>query len=384
MKKNVIILSAIVLIAILARLIFSAYGQFMMGKMMAKSSVPNVVLGEIQEAKVLKQLEAPGRVVSKYRIDVVARIDGVLAKSYFKEGAFVKKGQILFEIEPLGKSLDVQKARANLANTKAQLIYAEKQLKRSADLVKQDYIAKATYDQVLSQRDALRAQLALNQANLSDALRNYSYTRIKSPVDGQVGIINVTVGNYINQSSEVLTTINSTNPIFVTFPIDSEEYMAIEKIDAVNTKRKVELFFPTGDKYELNGVQDFHDNNVDESTGTITMRATFPNPKGELINGDYVKAIVYSNNTVSVPIVPQTAILENPQGKYVYTVNDKNLAQLNVIKTGGQYKDCWIVTEGLKAGDKIIVDGLQKVIPDKPVNVVDKETMEKTKHKRKK
>lgn len=377
MKKNVMIISAIVLIAIAARFIFSAYGEIMQGIMRKKSSMPTVTTGEVGEAKVLKQIEAPGRIVSKYRVDVLARIEGYLTKSYFKEGDFVKKGQILFEIEPQEYLYNVQKAKANISNIKAQLIYAEKQLKRGEILVKKDYIAKAEYDNLLSNRDSLKSQLAMNQAELRDAQRNYGYTKIKSPVDGQIGIINVTVGNYVNTSAGALTTINSTNPIYVTFPIDSKEYMKLSEIDNVNTKRKVSLVFPTGEKYKLSGIQDFHDNNIDPTTGTITMRATFPNPCGILINGEYVKATVYSNKPVSVPIVPQTAVLENQEGKYVYKLDDKNIPRIAVIKTAGQYNDNWIVGSGINIGDKILTGGLQKVIPDMPVKVVDEAALKK-------
>lgn len=375
MKRNVIIISAIVLIAIAARFIFATFGNIMQGIMMKKGSVPEVALSEIQTADVIKQLEAPGRIVSKYRVDVLARIDGYLRKSYFKEGDFVKKGQTLFQIEPEEYLYNVQKARANVQSTKAQLIYAEKQLKRGAVLVEKDYIAKAEYDNLVSSRDALRAQLAMYQAALRDAERNYSYTMVKAPVDGQVGIITVTVGNYVNPSAGALTTLNSTDPIYVTFPIDSKEYMKLSEIDDVNVKRKVTLVFPTGEKYELSGLQDFHDNTVDPTTGTITMRATFPNPKGKLINGEYVKTTVYSNKTVNVPVVPQKAVMENPEGKYVYTLDDKNNAKMTYIKTSGQYKYNWIVEEGLKKGDKIVIGGIQKVIPDSPVKVVSEEEL---------
>ena len=373
MKKNIIIISAIVLVAIAARFIFSEYGQFMQRMKLKNANMPSVTVGEVAQANVLKQLEAPGRVLSKYRVDILARIEGYLTKSYFKEGDLVRKGQVLFEIEPQEWLYDVQKAKASVANTKAQLVYAEKQLKRAAILVKKDYIAKAEYDNLLSNRDALKGQLAMYQAELRDAQRNYGYTRVKAPVDGQVGMISVTVGNYVNESAGTLTTIFSTNPIYVTFPIDSKEYLKLTEVDPVNSKRKVDLFFPTGEKYELSGIQDFHGNSVDESTGTITMRATFPNPKGKLINGEYVKVSVYSNKEVSVPIVPQTAVMENPQGKYVYVLGAENIAKMNFIKTSGQYKNNWIVDEGLKKGDKIIIAGLQKVIPDQPVKVVSSE-----------
>lgn len=370
MKKNIIILSAIVLIAIAFRFIFSAYGQFMQGKMMAKGRTPIVSLDEIKEAKVIKKYEAPGRIVSKYRVDVMARIDGYLVKSYFKEGDYVKKGQVLFQIEPQEWSYDVQKARATAANTKAQLVYAEKQTRRSEELVKKDYISKASYDSVVSQRDALKAQLAMNQADIRNAQRNLNYTRVSAPVDGQVGIISVTVGNFVNQTAGPLTTVFSTTPIFVTFPMDSKDYLELTRFDGQDSKRKVEIVFPNGEKYDLSGLQDFHDNKIDETTGTITLRATFPNPNGKLINGEFVKVTMYSNSPVNVPVVPQVAVMENPQGKYVYTLDEKNIPQIMMIKVNGQYKDNWIVQSGLKKGDKIIVNGIQKVIPDQPVKIV--------------
>lgn len=378
MKKNVIILIAIILFAIVARFIYSAYGEFMQGVMRKKGALPDVTQGIVQEAKVLKQIDAPGRIVSKYRVDVMARIDGYLTKSYFKEGQFVKKGQVLFEIEPQEYTYNVQKAQANVNNTRAQLIYADKQLKRGSILVKKDYIAKAEYDNLMSNRDALKAQLAMYQAELRDASRNLGYTRVKSPVDGQIGIISVTVGNYVSTSAGALTTINSTNPIYVTFPIDSKEYLKLSQIDAVNVKRKVTLVFPTGDEYKLSGIQDFHDNNIDPTTGTITMRATFPNPEGALINGEFVKVTVYSKNTVKVPIVPQVAVLENQEGKYVYKLDDKGIPKIAIIKTAGQYKQNWIVGSGVDIGDKILVGGLQKVIPDQPVRIVNPDELKKS------
>lgn len=378
MKKNVIIISAIVFIAIAARFIFSAYGEHMQTVMRSRGNLPAVTQSEVQSAEVLKQIEAPGRIVSKYRVDVMARIDGYLTKSYFKEGDFVKKGQVIFQIEPQEYLYKVQQAQASIADTKAQLLYADKQLKRGAILVKKDYIAKAQYDEMLSNRDALRGQLSMYQAQLRDAQRNYNYTRVQAPVDGQIGLINVTVGNFVNQSAGALTTINSTNPIYVTFPIDSKEYMKLTEIDSVDMKRKVSLVFPTGEKYNLSGIQDFHDNNIDPTTGTITMRATFQNPNGKLINGEYVKATIYSNNTVKVPIVPQTAVLQNQEGKYVYKLNDKGIPTIAIIKTSGQYGLNWIVDSGIQIGDKILTAGLQKVIPDMPVQIVDAETLKKS------
>ncbi len=380
MKKNIIIFLSVIVAAILFRYGFSLVSNIMQGKAMSNRPAPNVTIQSIEEQSVIRNFEAPGRVVSKYRVDVLARISGYLQKSYFKEGDFVKAGQVLFLIEPTEYANAANVAGANVKNLKAQLIYAEKQLARAAELVKKDYIAKAQYDQMLSQRDSLKAQLASAQASYNDANRSLGYTKVKSPVDGKVGIINVTVGNYVSPTSGALTTINSTNPIYVTFPIDSNDFQSLAVSDGENNKnRKVELFLSNGMKYSLNGVQDFQDNKVDVSTGTVTMRATFDNPDNVLIHGEFVTVKLYANKPVNVPVAPVTAVLENQAGKYVYKLDENDLPQLTYVKTGEQSGHNWIITEGLKKGDRIITEGLQKVTPGKPVNIVSEQEMEKIK-----
>lgn len=380
MKKNIIIFLSVIIAAILIRFGFSMFSNFMQGKAMKNKPAPSVTVQEIENQSVIRSFEAPGRVVSKYRVDVLARISGYLQKSYFKEGDYVKAGQVLFLIEPAEYSNAANVAGANVKNLTAQLTYAEKQLARAAELVKKDYIAKAQYDQLLSQRDALKAQLASAQASYNDANRNLGYTHVKSPVDGKVGIINVTVGNYVSPTSGALTTINSTNPIYVTFPIDSNDFQALSNADKANNKnRKVELLLSGGSKYSLTGVQDFQDNKVDQSTGTVTMRATFQNPNNQLIHGEFVTVKLYSNNPVDVPVAPVTAVLENQAGKYVYKLDENDLPQLTYVKTDEQNGHNWIINEGLKKGDRIITEGLQKVTPGKPIKIVSEEEMQKIK-----
>mgnify|MGYP004663982593 FL=1 len=380
MKKNIIIFLLVIIAAILFRYGYSMFNNIMQGKAMKNRPAPSVTVQEIENQSVIRSFEAPGRVVSKYRVDVMARISGYLLKSYFKEGDTVKAGQILFQIEPTEYSNASNVAAANVKNLKAQLVYAEKQLARAAELVKKDYIAKAQYDQMLSQRDALKAQLASAQASYNDANRNLGYTHVKSPVNGKVGIINVTVGNYVSPTSGALTTINSTDPIYVTFPIDSADFQALANADKSNNiNRKVELILNGGNKYSKTGVQDFQDNKVDQSTGTVTMRATFANPNNELIHGEFVTVKLYSNKPVEVPVAPITAVLENQAGKYVYKLDENNLPQLVYVKTGEQNGENWIIKEGLKKGDRIVTEGLQKVTPGKPVTIVTTEEMKKIK-----
>ena len=313
----------------------------------------------------------------------MARISGYLQKSFFKEGDYVKAGETLFLIEPAEYQNASNVAGANIQNIKAQLAYANKQLARAEELVKQDYIAKSKYDEILANRDALQAQLSAAQSSYKDTKRNLSYTIVKAPVDGRIGIIDVTVGNYVTPSSGSLTTINSTNPIYVTFPLSSEDYAAISSIDKkANEKRRVELFFQNGGKYNLEGVQDFLDNKVDQTTGTVTMRATFQNPDNKLLHGEFVNVKVYANNPTLVPVVPIVAVQENQEGKYVYTIDKEGLPQLTYIKVQGQSGDNWIVKEGLKQGDKVITEGILKVTPGSPVKIVSKKEMEAIKSKK--
>lgn len=380
MKKNIIIVIAIIIAAILFRYGSNIFDKVMQGRAAKNKPAPAVTVQTVENADIIRSFEAPGRVVSKYQVNVLARISGYLQKSYFKEGDFVKAGQTLFLIEPTEYQNAANVAQADVANTRAQLAYAEKQLARASELVKKDYIAKSQYDNLLAQRDSLKAQLASAQARYNDSKRNLGYTLVKAPVDGRIGIITVTVGNYVSPTSGALTTLNSTNPIYVTFPIDSVDFAKLSSADKSNNKnRKVELYFPDGVKYEYDGTQDFHDNKIDQSTGTVTMRATFKNPDNGLLHGEFVTVKLYSNNPVKTPIVPQTAVQENQAGKYVFKLDEQELPQLVYIKTGGQQGDNWIITEGLSAGDRIITDGLQKVTPGKPVTVISQEEMDKLK-----
>lgn len=373
MRKNIIIIVIIVLALILGRALISKIDKFKMAKMQAKMSTPAVTVEEVGTRNVVRQFESPARVVAKYRVSILARISGYLTKSYFKEGDYVKAGQVLFEIEPQEYQYSANQAKANLANAQSQYEYYEKQLARYQELVSQDFIARADYDNILSQRDAFRAQVESATSAYRDAERNLGYTQVKSPVDGRVGIISVTVGNYVTASSGPLTTINSFEPMYVTFPLDAKDYAELVRIDkSADAKRKVEFIFSTGKKYELEGIQDFYDNKIDETTGTITLRATFPNPDNQLIQGDYGRIIIYSNAKDDIPVVPQSATQENQEGRYLYILDEEGLPRMVYIKTMGQTSDgMWLISEGVQKGDKLVTSGLQKIVPGKPVRIID-------------
>ncbi len=371
MRKNVIIIVTIVLALILGRAFTSWMDKNKSAKAKLSMNTPSVTTDVVSTRNVTRQFQSNARVMAKYRVDVLARISGYLTKSYFKEGDYVKAGQVLFEIEPQEYEYAASKAKANLDNAQSQSDYYQKQLARYEELVKQDYVARSDYDNILAQSNAYDAQVNSAMSVYRDAQRNLGYTKVKAPVDGRVGIISVTVGNFVNSLSGALTTINSTNPMYVTFPMNSKDYAELVRIDGANVQRDVEFVFSTGRKYELKGIQDFYDNKVEETTGTITLRATFPNPKDELIQGDFGRIIIYSKSKDDMPVVPQTATMENQEGTYLYILDGNNLPQMVYIKTMGTTDDnMWIVSEGVKAGDRIITGGIQKVMQGKPIKIV--------------
>lgn len=375
MKKNIIIIISIAILLILGRFIISNIDKIKAANARKHLATPSVTVEEVKAEAVIRQYNAPARVLAKYRVEVLARINGYLTKSYFKEGDYVKAGQVLFEIEPQEYEYAASKAKANLDNARSQADYYKKQLIRYEELVKQDYIARSDYDNILAQSNAYDAQVESALSTYRDAQRNLGYTKVKAPVDGRVGIISVTVGNFVNNLSGALTTINSSNPMYITFPLDSKDFVELSRIDkSANVDRDVEYTFSSGYKYEFKGVQDFHDNKIDESTGTITLRATFPNPKDQLIQGDYGKITIYSKLKDNVPVVAQSATMENQEGRFVYILDNKDLPRMKYIKTGGQTSDGkWIISEGIKPGDRVVTTGIQSVIPGRPVKIINLE-----------
>ena len=383
MRKNIIIIIAVLSILIIGRMFITQLNKMTSAKQRIAMSTPAVTVGEVGTENVRREFTATARVMAKYRVDVLARISGYLTHSYFKEGDYVKAGQILFEIEPQEYSYAASRAKGNLDNARSQQAYYDKQLARYKELVDNDYVARADYDNILAQRDAYRAQVQSMESAYRDAQRNLSYTKVKAPVDGRVGIIDVTVGNYVSMNSGPLTTINSADPMYITFPLESKDFTELVRIDgAPNVNREVDFIFSSGQKYEFKGVQDFHDNKIDESTGTITLRATFPNPKDELLQGGFGKVIIDSNKKDDMPIVPQSATMENQEGMYVFVLDKDNLPRMTYIKTMGQMNNNWIVSEGVKAGDRILTTGLQKVIPGSPVKIVNEPIEEKIPEKK--
>lgn len=360
-----------VIIGIILFLLFIGYKVFMtqlaikMAKMQA-SMPSSVEVYEIKTQDVKKGFEFSGRVEAKYSVDLVARVQGFLQKSFFKEGDYVKKGQVLFLIDPREYEIAVKNAQAAYSATQASLTNAEKNLVRAKELVKQDFVSKSYYDDALAQRDLYKGNLDVNRAQLAQARLNLSYTKITAPVDGKMGKILITQGNLVNLSSGTIAKLISTNPIYVTFTLKSEDYLKFKKADPSQdvSNTIVNLKLSDGTAYNKEGKVEFIDNAVDLTTGTITMRATFDNPDGLLVPGDYITVNLNPVNARKEILVPQESVQDSTDGFYVYVVKeegDDKIAQKRNIKATEQYNGFWVVDEGLKVGESVVVQGINNL-----------------------
>ena len=383
MKKILIITLCIILSLIAWRFGMTKFGESMSAKQKAAAAVPTVQLASVNEKEIFNSIEIPGRVQSMDKVDLVARIDGYLQKKHFSEGDYVKKGQILFTIEQTQYLNALTKAKADLETAKADLYKAERDYDRGAELVQKDYISKSTYDELLSTKRSAAARVKAATAQVSEAQRNYGYTQIKAPVDGKIGSLQIQEGNYVTIQSGALATITKVNPIYVKYSVDSKQFEELRKQDFIPKKGatpvKVDAILSNNEIYPIKGTQDFWDNQISTTTGTIDFRATFPNPNGILIPGDFIKVKVYSNQKQNVLVVPQELTLQDSQGRYVYIIDDKGLVQPKYFKDNGQYETYWIVKEGLKKGDKFISTNLTKLMPKMPVNIAEEKATEENK-----
>lgn len=364
------ILIAIVILPIAFNKIMSMVGAKMMAEAMKRPQI--VQVADVVEKDIYQKTESVGRIEAKYSVDVVARINGWLQKRYFKEGDTVKKGQTLFLIQPNEYAIAVQQANASVRQSQAGLVNSQKELKRAQELVKNDFVSKSFYDQAVAKRDSDRAALDVARANLAAANLNLSYTRIASPVDGKIGKILITEGNLVNASSGTLAKIVSTSPIYGIFTLKSEDYLKFKKSDKADddfSNMNVKIKLSDGTEYKENGKLEFVNNEVDPTAGTITLRATFQNADNLLVPGDFINVTAIAKSPRHVTLVPQVAVSDSTQGFYVWVIDKDGLSQQKFIKIGDAIEHDWTVVDGLKAGDKVISTGVQKLKPGMPVKV---------------
>ena len=382
-KTRVIIF---LLVIILVPIAWQQYTSHQAGKAQEKAmSAPKAVqtMNPIMQ-DIYTQTESSGRIEAKYSVDIVARINGWLQKSYFAEGAKVKKGQTLFLIEPDQYQNLVNTASANVRQAQAALVNAEKELVRAQELVKSDYVSKSYYDQALATRDSSRAALDAAKAQLADAKLNLSYTKIVAPVDGKIGKIIITEGNLVNTATGPIARVVSTSPIYVLFNLKSSEFLKLKKNDNSDdfANMEVKLQLADGTMFDESGKIEYVGNEVNPTTGTIDLRATFENANELLVPGDFVSVIVKSTVPKQTLAVPQSAALNDAQGYYVWAVGEDNKTQRKNIKVSQEVNKNWVVEEGLEATDNIVAKGIQSIrMPGQVVkpSPLETETVKETK-----
>ena len=305
--------------------------------------------------------EATGRVEAKYSVDVVARVPGFLIEKYFKEGDFVKKGQLIFQIDPREYQIQVNNSLAQVNQYSALLTNAQKELDRANALIKEDLISRSDVDQSLAVRNQNKALLDAAKQEYELAKVNLGYTSIKSPIDGRIGKVNITEGNYVTATSGPLVNISSTAPVYVAFSLKSSDFIKLLRASDDLKDVAVRVQYEGGRWHEEVGTIDFVDNKIDKDSGTISMRGLFENKKGWLVPGDYMKVELIAPKKITYMTVPQACTKGDAMsGYYVWTVSD-NKAVRKDIEVSDSIDNNWVVESGLLETDTVVVSGIQNV-----------------------
>lgn len=305
--------------------------------------------------------EATGRVEAQYSIDVIARVSGFLLKKYFKEGDFVKKGQLLFQIDPKEYQLNVNNAQASVNQYSALYTNAQQEWNRANALVKEDLISRSDVDSSLAARNQNKALLDAAVQQLELAKVNLGYTSIKSPIDGRIGKVNITEGNYVTATSGALVNVASVSPVYVTFSLKTDDFVKLLRASDKFKDVEVKAQFGDGDWYDKTGTINFVDNKIDKDSGSVTMRASFDNSKGWLVPGAYMKVKLVAPKLVEYITVPQSCTKGDAMsGYYVWAVENNKAVKKN-IEVSDDINNNWIVESGINTNDTIVISGIQNI-----------------------
>ncbi len=376
-KKVAIVILLIIIVPIIYN---KVSGQISAAIQNRLSRIPKEVVVDTPHTQdVFISAEATGRVEAKYSVDVIARVPGFLIKKFFKEGDFVKKGQMLFQIDPREYQIEVNNARATVNQYSALLTNAQQELDRANALIKEDLISRSDVDQSLATRNQNRALLEAARQQYELAQVNLSYTNIKSPIDGRIGKVNITEGNYVTATSGSLVNISSTNPVYVSFSLKGEDFVNLLKASDRFKDVDVQVQFDGGEWYDKTGTVDFVDNKIDKDSGSITLRAVFDNERGWLVPGNYMKVKLIAPKMVQYMTIPQACTKGDPMsGYYVWVVQD-NKAVRRDIKVADSINNNWVVTGGLSPDDVVVVSGIQNIAAEgQKLKLIDNEEYQKT------
>ncbi len=316
---------------------------------------------------VSQSFEFVGRIKAVNTVDLRARVEGFLEKVLFREGQDVKAGDLLYQIEKVQFQALVDQAKANLAAAEAETTNAQLQYGRNLELSKKDFSPQAIVDRTKAALDSSRAKVMQTRAALTLAEVNLGYTDIRSPIDGRIGRTAYTVGNLVNPASGVLATIVSQDPIYVLFPVSVRDLEIIRaarrEADGNLAKIEVRVRLSDGQDYPQRGLWNLTDPQVNQQTDTLIMRATIPNPDRLLVDGQFATAIIRERREELRLVIPQSALLVDQSGYYALVVDGEHKVVQRRIETGPNRGTEVVITSGLREGENVIVDGIQKVRP---------------------
>lgn len=338
---------------------------------------PEVTIVTIRTQLVPNVIELPGRVQAYRTSEVRARVDGIVERRLFNEGSIVPAGAALFRIDPRQLSASANAARAQLARAQATAANARQVVNRYQPLLADQAIGKQEYDAAIAQQRTAEADVAAARANLESARLNLGYATVTAPISGRARRAEVTEGALVSAGAgTLLTTIEQIDRVYVNFGQSSSDLMAIRrdieagKLNIPQFERvEVQLILEDGTPYAVIGHLDFLDLSIDEATGTAALRAEFPNPAQRLVPGQFVRARIMAGSRPNGVLIPQRAVKLTADAATVMVLDAKNIATPRPVKLGVMQNGLWSILQGLKSGDRVIVDGLQKVQPGQPVRV---------------
>ena len=341
----------------------------------AKSPVaeaPQVWVQEVAEKRINPTHEYVGRVEAIDSVNLVARVSGYLETIDFVEGAWVEAGDRMFTIEQDRFLAEIESRKGAIAQIEANIVEAEKFLQRLKSAKKESVPEK---DIEAAQRDVdyFSAQLISAKAALALAKIDLEYTTVKAPMSGRITKKHYSVGDYVGPNSGTIATIVQFDPIRVVCSMSEVEYLDLMEQSGASPQNKFRptLKLPNGSGYAESGAWDFADTEIDSSTGTISLRSRYPNPKGMLIPGGYVTVVLSAIKGDTLPLVPQAAVMESQEGSYVFVVGENNIAEKRIVRKRTTLGMDWIIDEGIRAGESVIVEGVQKVRPGQAVSPSD-------------
>jgi membrane fusion protein (multidrug efflux system) len=339
---------------------------------------PEVAVITIQTRPVALSTELSGRVAASLTAEVRPQVGGIIQNRLFTEGSDVKAGEVLYQIDPASYQAAFDGARAALAKAEANLVPVKLKADRYKELLASEAVSGQDYDDAVAARKLAEAEIESAKAALETAGINLAYTRVTAPISGRIGRSSVTNGALVTASQAApLATIQQLDPVYVDVTQSSTEMLrlrkALESGRLTNNERqaKVMLTLDDGSAYPQPGILKFTEAFVDESTGSVTLRTLFPNPKLILLPGMFVRAALEEGRREQAILVPQRGVTRNPAGNaMVMTVGAGETVEPRVIRTERTVGDSWLVDDGLKPGDRVILEGLQKARPGTPVKAV--------------